>query len=290
MTPEGQEAINADLRLRMAAAGLRGTLLDGGAHGLTLAARTDAMAARTSTGRGSGPGGTLAASEATATRLRLGLEASRPVAMPGGGTLTPSLEVGARHDGGDTETGFGIDLGGAVAFSDPGSGLEAEIRARGLVTHEADGFRERGVSGSLSWRQRPGTDRGAVLSLKQDLGATSSGGAEALIGPAALRSVAADGGNDAGNDAGGGREAWRAAASLAWGLPALGNRFTLTPEAGAALTDAGRDWRLGLRLAPRDDPDPLSLALEAARRESDLADGAQPSAEHEIGFRIEARW
>ena len=282
VTPKGQEAINANLRLRMAAAGIRGTLLDGGAHGLTLAARTDAMAVRTSTGRGSGPGGTLAASEATATRLRLGLEASRPVAMPGGGTLTPSLEIGARHDGGDAETGFGIDLGGAVAFSDPGSGLEAEIRARGLLSHEADGFRERGVSGSLSWRQRPGTDRGAVLSLKQDLGATSSGGAEALIGPAALRSVAADGGNGERS----GREAWRAAASLAWGLPAFGNRFTLTPEAGAALTDAGRDWRLGLRLAPRDDPDPLSLALEAARRES----GAEPSAEHEIGFRIEARW
>ena len=290
LTPENvdgtrQATLRADLDLMMGALGLRGTLLDGGGDGLTLAAKTDAMAVRTSSGRGrSADGGTLAASEATVTRLRLGLEASRPVALGADGTtLTPSLEVGVRQDGGDAETGFGVDLGGGLAFSAPGLGLEAELRARGLLTHEADGFRERGLSGALEWRQKPGTDRGATLSLTQTVGGAASGGADALLGRTTLQGLAA-------NDNGGDLRARRLEVRLGYGISAFSDRFTLTPEAGAGFADSGRDWRVGLRLTPVGDAGALELSFEALRREAANDGGSQGAAEHEVGVRLQARW
>ncbi len=40
-------------------------------------------------------------------------------AFGGGGlSLTPSVEVGLRRDGGDAETGAGMDVGGGLEFSD----------------------------------------------------------------------------------------------------------------------------------------------------------------------------
>ena len=73
-TSEDDAAMKADLDLKMAAAGLRGALLDGGEDGFTLAAKADAMVKRTSTGRGRGDadGDTFAPVRATVTRLRLG--------------------------------------------------------------------------------------------------------------------------------------------------------------------------------------------------------------------------
>ena len=48
------------------------------------------------------------------TRLRLGLEGGYRIATEGGGHVTPKLEAGMRQDGGDAETGFGVELGGGL--------------------------------------------------------------------------------------------------------------------------------------------------------------------------------
>lgn len=106
-------ALNAHLNLWMAAGGLRGTLMDGGGTGLTLTGVTDALVVGTSSVRVLGAKGKLSAADAMVTRLRLGLEASRPLQFDSGATLTPSLEIGLRYDGGDAVTGFGLDLGAA---------------------------------------------------------------------------------------------------------------------------------------------------------------------------------
>ena len=74
----GQLLPTTDLNLWLAAAGLRGTLLDGDNHGITLTGKTDVMAVGTSSAQVTGANGNLAAAEATVTRLRLGLEAQRP--------------------------------------------------------------------------------------------------------------------------------------------------------------------------------------------------------------------
>ena len=282
-TDEDGAAMRADLDLRMAAAGLRGMLLDGGGDGLTLTGKTDAMVVKTSSGRGRGTdGGNLETARATVTRLRLGLEASRQVALGSGAALTPSLEVGLRHDGGDAETGFGLDLGGGFTLSDPKRGLQAELHGRGLLSHQSKGFRERGFSGALGWRQRPDSDRGAKLTLTQTIGGSFSDGADALLSRATLDGLAA---ND--NGGGDGLRSRRLELKLGYGFAAFGGRFTLTPEFGSGFSDTGRDYSHGWRLTggPAGDGGAFEVSFEARRRENDNA-----PLEHEAGFRLTARF
>ena len=79
LTPDGKSTYEADMDLMMAAAGLRGVVVEAPADGgPELAVKTDAMAVRTSSeavrGSGDGGAGNLAAATADVTRLRLGLE------------------------------------------------------------------------------------------------------------------------------------------------------------------------------------------------------------------------
>ena len=296
-TDEDGATIRADLDLRMAAAGLRGVLLDpGSGSGFQLTGKTDAMVVQTSSGRGKGAdGGNMEPARATVTRLRLGLEASRPFALgPGSGSgagggevLTPSLEIGVRHDGGDAETGFGLDLGGGLALSDPKRGLQAELRGRGLLAHESKGFRDLGFSGALAWEGKPGSDRGAKLRLTQTLGGSSSGGADALLARTTLEGLAANDNGEGGNDE---LKSRRLELKFGYGLSAFGDRFTWTPEIGVGLSDTGRDYSLGWRLVRGGfggDGGSLELSFEATRRES-ANDDTPP--EHEVGFRLTARF
>ena len=202
------------------------------------------MAVGTSSGQVTGADGNLAAAEATVTRLRLALEAEWPFSFgdpeaDSRATLTPSLELGLRHDGGDAETGFGLDLGGGITLSHPARGLQAELRGRGLLTHAAEGFRDQGFSGSLSWQQRPDSDLGAMLSLSQTMGGSSSGGADALLSRVNLEGLAAN------DDEGTGLTHQRLELRIRYGFLAFGDRFTLTPELGLGLYNSGRDYRVG---------------------------------------------
>ena len=176
-TERDDPTLKADLDLRMAAGGLRGTVFED-TDGTTLKGKADAMVVETRSGRGMDEGGGhLEPAEATVTRLRLGLEASRTHRFAKSAiALVPKLEAGVRLDGGDAETGFGLDLGGGFTISDAARGLQAEVRARGLVSHEASGFKDWGFSRALAWHQRPGGRRGATLSLTQTIGGASSGG------------------------------------------------------------------------------------------------------------------
>ena len=133
---------------------------------------------RTRSAAVTGERGNLAGATAEVTRLRLGLEGSRPFRFEGGAALTPSLEVGVRHDGGDAETGFGVDVGGSLAWADPARGLSAELSGRALIAHAEDGYREWGAGASVVLD--PGADgRGLSLRLAPAWG-TAEGGAERL--------------------------------------------------------------------------------------------------------------
>ena len=68
-TGQDRATLTTDLNLWLAAAGLRGTLLDGGNHGITLTGKTDVMAVGTSSAQVTGQDGNLAAADATVTRL-----------------------------------------------------------------------------------------------------------------------------------------------------------------------------------------------------------------------------
>ena len=275
LTPEGEKPMQADLSLAMAAAGARGELLEAGGPALALV--SDAMFVRTGSESWKGEGGKLEGASADVTRLRLALDGSWRFALAGDAALTPSLEVGVRHDGGDAETGFGVDLGGGLAFAAPKRGLTFDVSARTLVAHEASGFRERGITAALSFDPRPATDRGLTMSLRQTLGAASTGGADALMGRATLTGLGA-------NDNGGAR---RLELTAGYGIAMFGGRFTGTPELGLGLSDTGRDYRLGWRLGlGSGGAMSFELGIEATRRESANDDAA----EHAVGVRVAASW
>ena len=276
-------AIRTDLDLWMAAVGLRGVAVDGGDEGFTLAVKTDAMTVRTASDAVSGAGGNLAAAEAEVTRLRLGLEGSRPIRMADGSLLTPSAEIGLRRDDGDAETGFGADIGVGVAWADAKRGLEAALRGRGLLAHEAPGFRERGLSGSFAWDPVTG-DRGPRLSLTQTVGNAAPSGTD---GPIAGQTPA----GPATGEWDGGLRDRRLEARFGYGFPAVGDRFTATPEIAVGLSEAARDYRLRWRLVRGEgapDGTALELAVEVRRRES-ATDGNLPP-EHTLRFRAISRF
>ena len=276
-------AIRTGLDLWMAAAGLRGIAVDGGKNGLTLAVKAEAMVVRTASDAASGAGGTLAGAEAETTRLRFGLEGSRPFRLGDGSVLTPGMEIGVRRDGGDAETGFGAEIGAGLAWSDPKRGLGAEIRAHGLLSHEAQGFRQRGLAGALTWDPVAG-DRGPRLSLTRTLGVPAQRGPDTPLGRGSLAGLAA---NEPGNELG----ERRLEARFGYGLPAFSGRFTSTPEIAVGLSDAGRDYSLGWRLVRGGDtPDgsALELAVEARRRES--ASGRNDPPGHAVGVRMISRF
>ena len=286
LTPGDGPALKTDLGMTLAAAGARGTLIDG--HGPKLDAVGDARWVRTTTARVSSSasdGGALASASAEVTRLRLGLAGWWPLALGEGAfgkgaTVTPRLALGVRHDGGDAETGFGADIGGGVALAAPAHGLTVSLEGRGVLTHEAAGLRDRGVAGTLAWNPPP-SGRGPGLTLTQSIGAGASGGTEALLSRDTLGGLAA---ND--DDNGGGRR--RLEARFDYGIGTFGDRFTMTPEIGLGLSQAGRDYSLGWRLTRAGSgAGSLELSLRARRRES--ANGDTPP-EHGIGFSVTARW
>ncbi len=263
----------ADIDWTMAAAGLRGDVIappkEG--NGPALAVTSDALWARTSSDKTRD----LAASESDVTRLRLGLEGSYRVALEEGGHLTPKLEVGARHDGGDAETGFGVELGGGIAWVDPRLGLSLDLSGRTLIAHGNDDLEDRGYSASLAWDPAPATKRGPSLTLTQDWGGQAQGGLDALFAPDPLE-----------DRTGSGEATSRWAMEAAYGLPVLGGRFTGSPHVGFGLATAARDYTIGWRLTPEAASAPdVSFDLKATRRESD---GAAP--EHTAGFEATLRW
>ena len=141
----------------------------------------------------SGEGGNLAAAEADVWLVRAGIEGSRRFALgpqDEGVSVTPSFELAVRRDGGDAETGMGADMGGGLAVADAANGLVFDSRARALVAHEAEGFREWGAALSLGWDPSPETGRGLSLTLTQSWGASASGGMEALLSHETLAGLA----------------------------------------------------------------------------------------------------
>ncbi len=143
LTPGGGPTLKSGLSMAMAAGGLRGDLADSVVGGFALAFKADALWVGTASDAVDGPTGRLAATTATVTRFRTGLEGSRHYRLAGRLALTPTVEIGLRRDGGDAETGAGVDLGSGLIVSDTLSGLAADVRVRMLLVHQDAGFRER---------------------------------------------------------------------------------------------------------------------------------------------------
>ena len=171
----------ASMSLAMAAAGTRGRLTSlNPAGGVELAFKADALWVHTGSGAGAGPGGRLAATAAAVSRLRGALEGSRAWTAAGRLTLRPSFEVGLRADGGDAETGAGVDVGAGLVLADARTGLAVDVRVRRLLVHEATGFADSGLSVSVAYDPQPATPLGFRAHVAPGWGQPAAGGAEAL--------------------------------------------------------------------------------------------------------------
>ncbi len=252
------DAIRTDTGLTMGAMGARGELVPRtAAAGFGLAVTSDVLVVSTTSDAAAG----LAATDADVSRLRLGLDGSWLVQFDGGTSITPSFEIGMRRDGGDAETGFGVDIGSGLAFANAQSGFGFELNARGLLAHEDSDFSEWGVSGAFRFDPNPSSELSLSLSVGPSWGASPAGGVSAFLGRETMAGVALDGATPQGG---------RLGTEAAWGFPAFGGRYTGTPYLGLGLTEVGRDYRFGWRLGAVDiEALQLSLGLEGTRRESD---------------------
>ena len=277
LTPDGAGALESGLSMALAAAGTRGDLVGSRASGgFALAFKADALWVGTSVAGVDGPAGRLAASNAAVTRIRTGVEGSRGFTLGGRLSLRPSVEVGVRQDGGDAETGTGVDVGGGLSFADSVTGLSLEVLARTLVAHQAEGFTERGMSLSFGWNPTPSSPLGFAARVAPSWGGDVQG-AEALWRDGPLSQLGAYGGQ---------ASAGRVDAELGYGLP-VGRRFVGTPRVGFGSSAYGRTYQFGYRLgalgAERMD---FELGVDAHRREGPLLEGG----DHGVLGRASVRW
>ena len=255
----------------MGAVGLDGLLIDGGAEGFSLTTTTDLLSLKTSTTAVEG----LASTEGSVSRLRLGLEAVRPFPLPNDASLLPSLEVGIRHDGGDAETGFGLEMGAGIVWHDPQRGIRGEVKGHTLLTHGDREFRQQGLALSFAWEPDP-SNRGPSLSMGHTVGAPTAGGMDALLSPTVLEGL--DGPASNGQ---------RFEAQLAYGFPIHHNRLTLTPGLSLALSPTTNTYGLLWSLAPYSQQpghgEPWEIALEGERQESN---SPTSPVDHSLNFRF----
>ncbi|WP_236619848.1 autotransporter outer membrane beta-barrel domain-containing protein, partial [Candidatus Synechococcus spongiarum] len=258
VTPDGAEReYRPGSTMVMGAVGLDGLLLDGGAEGLSLTTTIDLLSQKTTTEQVDA----LSSSEGSVSRLRVGLEAVRPFPLANGSSLLPSLEVGIRHDGGDAESGFGLEVGAALAWNDPQRGISAQVKGRSLVTHMAEEFREQSLALSFAWEPSP-TNRGPSLALGHTMGAPASG-MDALLNPAGMEGL---------DDASSGGQQFEA--QLAYGFPAFNDRLTMTPGVAVALSPTSSAYTLLWSLAPysqQSQTPPWEIALEGTRQQTNSA-------------------
>ena len=169
LTDKEVKDVKTDLTMWLLALGARNELSMPG--NIDVAIKTDAFATWLDTDE---KGTLLPEAQADSSRLRLILEGSTDWALTGDSRLTPSLELGARWDGGDAETGLGMELGGGLSYTNTRLGLEIDARGRYLLMHEDSGYEEWGASVMARTSSDPDGE-GLSLSFAPTWGRAASG-------------------------------------------------------------------------------------------------------------------
>ena len=275
LLPQEGEQESTSIEMSMAAVGLDGLILDGGGSGLTIRSKADALLL----GVNSEQRQQLAGVQGDVSRLRLGLEAERPFpTSQNGAVLTPSLALAIRQDGGDAETGFGLDLAASLVWTDPVKGMEVELAGRSLLSHGDQSFQEQGLAASFSWDPNPSSSLGPSLSLSQSMGASASSGSDALLSPTAWPEM------ETSTSAG---EVQQFGARMGYGLLAYRDALLITPEVSLALSSSGSTTSLGFSLAPYSQQGhayPWQLSLERQQHSKGNSDNQAP--QHSLNLRF----
>ena len=271
LKPDRSAGLETGIGMTMAAAGVRSALL-APARGPHLNLETDGLWVRTTSEAVPG----LAATSAIVSRARLGLESAYAVPLHSGSALTPKLGIGLRHDAGDAETGWGVEVGGGLAWAPATPGWSVELEARSLVGHQVGGFRDWSLSSQVRYDRSPASEHGLWASLRSSLGTAAWSGADALLAQDTL----------AGLTAGHEPNSGQLTAEAAYGSPILGGRFTGTPWVAAAILEHQRTYKVGYRVSPGNrSASGIRVNVEGLQRRT--LDG---KAERAIHMRLAARW
>ena len=245
LTPEGTDPVDGTIDWHMAAGGIEGSLAGVDMlPGARLGWHTDALWTRT----GSEPIDDLPELGGKTTRLRLGVEATWPEKPALNGLVSPHAGLGLRYDGGDAETGFGLEISSGLTWRDPESNLSILVEGRTLAVHEDGDFRDWGLTFGLFWDPRPDTKEGFSARFGYELGHGTSG-ENALLGPETYPvQREADGSTS-----------WRS--EVAFGV-SQGGGMVGSPYGGIAGTsDDVDEARVGYRIEP-DTPNAEKLSID----------------------------
>ena len=274
LKPSDGETLETDIDWQMLAGGITDELIepqDG--RGFKLSAKSDVLWTRTTSKAIAG----LKGAQGSVARIRLGLEAEHEMQLGSGSILTSTFELGARHDSGDAETGWGTEAGLGVAWHDESKGLKAEFQGRGVVDHDDSSFQSRGYSVSVAYDLTSKNEQGLTVSLSQVVGSPTSGGMESLFGSGPIAETG---------------EA-TASADANWNLQAAYGGYLLDggvgykAELGYGWSQTSRELTLGGTFAPgaRIGSSNHTYSLKYSRKES-----YDVEPEYSIEFQFSIKW
>ena len=248
---EGIVKLETDANMVMGAIGTRTDLIGSTYHdGFSLSLASDAVLSRAN----ADDLADLLENKGTASRVRVLLEGSH-VLWVAGGSLQPLVELGMRYDGGDADTGMGIEFGAGIRYVLTSLGLMVEGRIRGLIAHQEGSYEEWGGSGTIRLSPNP-SGEGLSLRVSPSWG-EASGSARALWSRPDMSDIASGRNSEvfASN---------RVSAEVAYGVPILGDKLIATPFVGLQ----NRHKRLGIGLHKNS---LFGLAVEGMQHNRDLA-------------------
>ncbi len=153
---------STDTNLLSLAAGIKGQLISG------LSLKSDLLLARTDINAAADMN--IAKQTIDSQRFRLLLEIAGQYTLASGGSIKPMLEIGARYDGGDGNSGTGAVLGAGMRYANL-TGLTLEGNLHALVGQ--GNYKEWGIQALISLD--PGTDKlGLAFSLRPGYGYNGS--------------------------------------------------------------------------------------------------------------------
>ena len=237
----GQQS--SDTSLRTASVGASGDLLSSGPTQLRIKGAATVAQVEIE------GGGRIAEQTVSANRLRLALKGSHAYEAGMDGQVTPEIEVALRQDGGDGQTGAGVEVGGGLRYE--GGGFTLEAMARSLVSDGDDEVEYKEWGAHLLLQRSAGTG-GRGLSLR----VMPTYGTQANSLTLWERSVAEIADRGAVNAQG------QLRAEVGYGLAAPGGRGVYTVYSGMTQAPERMQLRLGTRLEVDSS---MSVSLESTR-------------------------
>ena len=188
-------------------------------------------------------------------RIQMSFEGAYRIGLASTGMFQPFIEAGMRGDGGDGQTGLGLELGGGARLALPSVGLRFTGQGRALVAHKGN-IDEWGFGGMLSYSH--GDRTGPTLELGSYTGHTL-GGAQKIWNDASWFAERARG-----------RAGTRLQSLLGYGFAV--STGTVMPYTGIELergvsTRMGAEYRFG---------DRLNVRLEASNRMASTTHNLSP--------------